>query len=121
MTETQHINRAMAVVVLKRARNVISTKRHRFICCALNKLIYYEYKSLLNERVCCRYLIRLISKRLGVYSNLESWLVGHGHVYVANCRDIYQNKKLSEKVRVTRLAWIDSLIAEFSAVPKEQT
>lgn len=79
-----------------------------FICFALE---CQRNSSSARERRAIDYLCGLISRRLGRCLTLYSWLRANAHIPV----DLGISKPRNfAKLQATRLAWIDSLIKEFS-------
>lgn len=92
------------VKAFKAAKWYIESNKERFICCALQEASFdhsISYLEYLNAK-------NLIETRIGSDIALEEWLSEH-----ILCSDT-QHMIMSEEMRLYRLRWLDSLIAEFS-------
>ena len=95
------INKAKCVALLTIAKESLVSETERYICFAIqNASIYKKY----NAEV--KYLVKLIEKRLDGSISLGGWL-NRFHP----CRTV-ADLDYETKLQETRLAWIDSLIAE---------
>jgi len=94
------------VKVLREARAIIENGTKVFLCNALTfrKTDYSE-----TEGVAASELVQLIAKRLGHSNSLEMWMRKHHPSLMPRVLTSYH----TEQLRLTRLAWIDSLIEEF--------
>ena len=94
-------------VVLTRARPYI--KHYEFLCHAVDS-VGYRNGTVTHEdteRVC-----EMISNRLGDSYTLNTWLeINHGITREGMSEDRYQKKMLK-----TRIAWCNSMIAEFETI-----
>jgi len=107
------IKNEIAVNILRRVRTTIASKKETYICYALDRLASnYGFKT--DHKLCSSALVALIAERLGDSASLEGWLIQNQHVPYSKPVSITGDKRLSERARITRLAWIDSLIEEFS-------
>jgi hypothetical protein len=98
------------VRALTLAKEALKTKRVNYICHAL-EVVSLDHSEL---RVACDELQKTVMERLNGPVSLETWIMSrklHGRWSVFG-------KQFQNKIRITRLAWIDSLIEEFS---KSQT
>ena len=97
------------VKVLKYARRLIASGQRRFICHALSDEVLNlefeggRYKAVLDIK-------EVVRERLRPDDTLESWLMCQAKVDIQKVPATLRLLKLRE----TRLAWIDSLIEEFS-------
>ena len=58
---------------------------------------------------------RIIEGRLGCHASLESWLLSEGHINHQQHDIAYaRNGEVFLKCRTTRIAWLKSMIEEFS-------
>lgn len=93
---------AIHVDLLRRAKRRIAHRYDCYVCLALGRgTIEGELAKEKDE------VLRHINNLLDGYHTLESWLAAQGYHVVD--RDIYDTT-LSDKMRATRLAWIDSMI-----------
>lgn len=99
---------SIKVVVLKKARWRIRNRSEARICYALN-----SSWAGFQERQAADQLATLIMGRLHPRPVLEGWLRSeHGVDIPHHWSD--QSDEQRERVRITRLAWIDDMIREFS-------
>jgi len=105
------VNKKLAVKLLRKTRVLIATHRTRYICFALRD-VYMDCGPTRPVSECKQYLKSLIETRLEKTSSLEAWLIENEHVS-CSIKDLYVGENNS-KMNITRLAWIDSLIEEFS-------
>jgi hypothetical protein len=101
---TNKISKTKILYLLKSAKQLIGSRNERYICIAIesagDQLSRYEKE--------VEYLQELISGRLDGHMTLACWLLAVYNI------DPYITQKDMDKQRRTRLAWIDSLIEEFS-------
>ena len=86
----------------KLARNLIDNYKERYICHALEHSVKYKNDPTPTPAM------KVIKDRLNGHDRLESW------VYAKVGYKVWGNNK-TKGMRATRLAWLDSLIAEFEA------
>lgn len=91
------------VRILRKARKLIETREHHFICMAVEVAARGRAEG---DEICA-----VIEQRLAPRSTLAGWLSEQGH---ASWAEAHSN--LARR-RITRLAWIDSLIEEFGGKP----
>jgi hypothetical protein len=110
--------RALAVQILTVARDrhlamtrseYRNTSRNRYICHAISCTRLDPYHVTAQQHEVSYALRSLIIDRMGRHTALEGWLVKQGHV-----ASFEQCDRLFRKLQRTRLAWINSLIEEFS-------
>lgn len=94
------------VQALQQVRKLIAEGNERFICLALMEV---RLRDATFTGVCME-LEALIDKRLGKHGTLQTWLVAQG--LIPRGEQVHPIHK--SRLRITRLAWIDSLIKEFS-------
>ena len=90
------------IEILEFSRNSIENNKERYICYA----IYFQRKGYVDER---QYLINWISDMLDNKRTLDSWLF-HKHNIPYGIPYAFRNNMLEEKIRQTRLNWIDWMI-----------
>lgn len=91
------------VRILREARKLIKSHEHHHICFAVREAARGCVEG---QEICA-----VIKQRLGDVCILESWLARGGH---ASWGEMNDNPV---RLRITRLAWIDSLIEEFGGKP----
>ena len=89
------------------AKILIKNGSEEFICIAL-----FEVDKPGSEAA-----IKVIEARLGMSLTLEGWLVSRGH---ATRDEVLYSRDAALKMQITRLAWLDSLIAEFDAKARKE-
>jgi hypothetical protein len=92
--------------VLKLARPLI--KDYEFLCRAVDSTRCRDSNVTIEDVIRVQ---AMISKRLDGYFTLDSWLL---YVHGVLAKDMDDNK-YEKKMLQTRLAWCDSMIAEFAA------
>lgn len=91
--------------VFRKAKECIENDDVRFICHAI--ALQYEWKASQIYENPHSIAEKIVQDRLEGFSTLECWLEGkHG------VKDAFNNH---DKMKATRLAWLDSLIEEFEA------
>jgi hypothetical protein len=98
-------NNEIKVKLLRRARELIESDSEDYICQALFTAGLWQYQTQTQE------LQKLIMDRLDGHYTLISWLVARGYKVWSD--DDGRGSSM-EKLRRTRLAWVDSLIEEHS-------
>lgn len=83
--------------ILRQVRNHIKVKRYTYICLAISECMGSD-----KERHAAR---EYVNSLLEGYSSLQFWLLAENHI---TNDEIY---KQPERLRATRLAWIDWMIA----------
>jgi len=97
------------VKVLRRARKLIFTEQQTFICIALGGGFKPRPRAR-DEVYAMNDLVQVIERRLRNCRTLGSWIRRHHSDLVP---DRGWTKYEEAQLRLTRLAWIDSLIEEF--------
>jgi len=97
------------VKVLRRARELIFTEQQTFICIALGGGFKPRPRAR-DEVYAMNELVQVIEHRLGRDVALGPWMRRHHPDLLPGVWTSYH----AEQLRRTRLAWIDSLIEEFS-------
>ena len=87
--------------ILKQARGYID--RYGFICSAVERLH--------GPAADIARVLKMIADRLGDSYTLNSWLADNHNITSDSIESDAYNKKMYQ----TRLAWVDSMIAEFAA------
>lgn len=101
------------VRLLKAARALIKSSEQVRVCFALSTAYAYsDMRSAVNYDALCE-LKYLINIRLNGKIYLENWLNKTHRIRVSTHWSL-QSIDQREKLRITRLAWIDDLIKEFS-------
>ena len=87
----------------KLARKLIESDKREYICHALQQVAKKKINGCYETKA-----MKVIQNRLGAYHSLDSWVISK----------VGGKKWCSSKtktMKATRLAWLDSLIAEFEA------
>jgi hypothetical protein len=101
-------NNEIKVKLLRRARELIESRDQKYICLAVGEAARKDKR----QARCASQLQDLIMGRLDYYGTLGAWLVSRGYEVWSDDDDGRWSSM--EKLRRTRLAWIDSLIEEHS-------
>jgi len=102
MTYEAHIR------LLQEARRMVENRHHAYICHALATAWMFDAGC---PRQVLMDLDVFIYRALSPHSRLESWLIARGEFTLDDYRK--QEPWLVEKLRLTRLAWLDAMIEEF--------
>jgi len=104
--------RARMIMLLQRARIRIRDQENSHICFALNDVVTYmlplgDDKRISQAWAASDYLCDWVHEMLGSYHTLQDWLIGrHGYSNVVHN---------TQKLRQTRLKWIDWMIEQLEA------
>ena len=103
------------IEILQGARGRIENDRDEFVCIAVKRVIG-AYDAVVNTKT-KKYkagveILAHIKTLLGEHYTLDDWICARSPA----CSSEYRNstsKEITEKMRVTRLAWIDDMIRHF--------
>lgn len=91
------------VAALKHARKRVVSDERRGICSGI--IDYHSINAGKTTATACEYLLDYINKSLGKAAWLEEWLYDKGLI------GKYTTRAEDKKIKATRLAWIDWMIA----------
>ena len=89
-------------VILKNARKLIKSGKDEYICCAVD----YAAK---NDKLKGEKIIKFISDSIHPHYTLGHWVESQIH------RNIYEEPDYDQRIRQTRLNWIDHMIKLYKA------
>jgi len=95
------------LLVLRAARELIELGHFRYVCNAIDR----SSTELTGSEATSNRLQAWIKSMLG-YTTLETWLRVHCHASEYEVNNCIYDPELKEKIRNTRLAWLDWMISE---------